>query len=131
MNQCRSPPSKLYCFGSVEEKRAIKALHAYKLDDPDNDILNLDLAKEQLKNKGNGAYILLFTSKANASSFVSAHGVAGVNTAMYEVETSRLSGTILYKVSEFAPRMGSVAAKPMPDYMARGVISKDAIKQLQ
>ncbi len=133
MDQCRSQPSRLYYLGPRAEKQPIKAPSAHKLGSSDKDLLSLDLAKEQLKHISNGAYVPLFTSTTGVSKFLNAHSSSMQSAGkcvMCEIDTSKLKGTKLYKVSDIAPRMGVVAAKPMPDYLARGAIPKEAIKQI-
>ena len=127
MKHCSNPPAKLYCLTARGEKRAVRANEAGKLGGCHEHLLDFDLAKEQLKNKGQGAYVSLFADRDAATNFSRAHGSGTTNFAIHEVDTSKLKGTLLYKVSEIASLMGSAAAKPMPDYFGRGVIPKEAL----
>ena len=132
MDECHSPPTKLYYFGPSDGGR-VRAPNAHKLGDLEDDILNLDLAKEQLKKRRNGVYISLFVSVAAAKRFLSANNIdvnnAG-NSSMYEINTSQLKGVKLYKVNEIAARMGAAAVRPMPDYFGRGTILQEAVRQV-
>ena len=133
MNPCRSPPLRLYYFGPLDESCGIKAVNARRLGDPDDDVLSLDLAKDQLKRKANGPYISLFASMAAVRRFLSAHNLdekSSNNCVMCEIDTSELDSPKFYKVSEIASGMGAVASKPVPDFLASGVIIQEAIKKL-
>ena len=133
MNQCHSPPSRLYYFGPLYENQPLRAFNSYKLGGSEEVLLNLDLAKDQLKYTSNGPYIPLFTNTTAAGAYSAAQNVdeeAVGRRIMCEVDTKKLNGTKLYKVTDIASRMGSAITKAVPDYFARGVIPREAIHQV-
>lgn len=131
MKPCSNPPAILFCMTGPGEKRAVKAKEADKLGDPHSNILNIDLAKAQLKNKSQGAYILLFKSRDAAETFFATHGSASggqISSATVKVDTSKLKGVTLYSVSDIETLLGFPVTTPMPDYLAHGTILKEALR---
>ena len=132
MDECHSPPTKLYYFGPSNGGREVTAPNVNKLGDLDDNVLNLDLAKDQLKNMKDGPYIHLFGSVAAVRSFLTAHNInekSSGSCSMCEIDISKLKDVKLYKVSSITA-LGIVASKPMPEYLGRGKILQGAIRQL-
>ena len=125
MNQCISLPPRLFCLGPRDDRQPVKASKAHRLGGSDDDLLNLDLAKEQLGSPSKDSYIPLFRSKTALHQEVSGERI------ICEIDTGKMEGVITYKTSAIISSMGSVAASPVPDYLGRGVIPKEAVKRLR
>ena len=103
----------------------MKASNALKLGGPDKDLLKLDLAKEQLRDPSNESYVPLFLSKS-ALHHIGEH-TSGKWT-ICEVDTAKMKEVKMYKTSDIISSMGAVAS-PVPDYLGRGEIPKEAVKR--
>lgn len=130
--QCLSPPSKLFYFGPWDGIGPVKATNVQKLRDSDDDLLKMDFVKEHLRGTGNSPFISLFATRSALKSFVDAHMGPGqvIKMIVCEINTSKLKGTMICRMSDITPVMGAVTAIPMPDFLALHQIPREAIKSL-
>ena len=135
MNPCQSPPAKLHYIGPMAGSGNISAVNSQRLGRPDEIILAMDLAKEQLKDSSNGPFIRLFSSTDRLRKLLTTMLVTGSVSRgeaskwfLCEIDSSKLVGTTIYKVSDIVSSMGVIAQTELPDYLAQGSIPRAAIK---